>query len=209
MEIDFKELMSKKSDEALQFYLLNRSKFVLEAVEAAIEELKVRGKVITADEVENIRNEFRQRKLLEDKEKKSWYGLNRNVVSDKNAPELYSEQAIYFFSVFFSLIMGAFLLVLNFRGAKEKKGIVEVSIFTIIFYTVELIVLAKIGYFTGFSMFINLTGAAILNYIFWPRYIGKDKVYRTKPTFTLFVICLLIKIPLVLMVFYSISGFEI
>ncbi|MBX7107638.1 MAG: hypothetical protein K1X61_03220 [Chitinophagales bacterium] len=43
MEIDFQKLMSGKSDEGLQEYLDNRSKFTPDAVEAAIAEFRKEG----------------------------------------------------------------------------------------------------------------------------------------------------------------------
>ena len=62
MEIDFEKLMSNKSDEGLQEYLDNRSKFTPEAVEAAITELQKRGRIFSDEELYSIKHELEQRK---------------------------------------------------------------------------------------------------------------------------------------------------
>ena len=83
MEFDFQKLMSGKTDEELQEYLDNRSKFTPEAVEAAIAEFQKRGRTFSNEELYNLRQELQQQRTeaLKDYEgsKKGkphyWWGL--------------------------------------------------------------------------------------------------------------------------------------
>ena len=68
MEIDFQKLMSGKSDERLQEYLDNRSKFTPEAIEAAIAEFQKRGRVFSDDELYIIKQELQQIRVNAEKE---------------------------------------------------------------------------------------------------------------------------------------------
>jgi hypothetical protein len=84
MEIDFQKLMSNKSDEGLQEYIKNRYKFTPDAIEAAINEMKKRGRNITDEEAIIYQEEIQQRRDENEEEFEStnrkgkahyWWGL--------------------------------------------------------------------------------------------------------------------------------------
>jgi hypothetical protein len=68
MEMDFKKLISNKSDEGLQEYLDKRSKFTPEAIEAAIAEMQKRGRTFSDAELNTYRQEIQQRRVEVEKE---------------------------------------------------------------------------------------------------------------------------------------------
>ncbi len=140
MEINFEKLMTNKSDEGLQEYLDNRTKFTPEAVEAAITEMQKRGRVFADEELANVRQDLQAKRVETEKEEKEFFGnqWKKNVVTDENAPEYYSERAIYMFSAFFSVIFGSVLLALNCRQTDEKKGVWEVIAFGVVYTGLQL-----------------------------------------------------------------------
>lgn len=84
MEIDFQKLMSNKSDEGLQEYLDNRTRFTPDAIEAAIAEMQKRGRKFSDEELNTYQREIQQRRVLVEKEFESdnrkgkvhyWWGL--------------------------------------------------------------------------------------------------------------------------------------
>ena len=186
MPIDFKEMMSKMSDYELNGYIENRKNYTKEAVESAILELKNRGREFSEEETSEILQQF-DKKKLESREYESINltasssGWKKNVVTDKDAPEFYSEKAIYLFSVIFSVIFGSVLMSINFRKTESKKGAFEVLGFGILFFIVQVYILSMFPRKTIFTLMFSMVGALILNYFFWRKYIGKDTKYRAKP----------------------------
>lgn len=51
----FKELMSKKSEKELMDYLINFNKYTPDAITAAVDELKGRGRIFTEQELIEIK----------------------------------------------------------------------------------------------------------------------------------------------------------
>jgi hypothetical protein len=60
MEIDFQKLMSTKSDEDLQEYLDNCAKYTANAIEAAIAEMKKRGRIFSEEELNTYKSKFKK-----------------------------------------------------------------------------------------------------------------------------------------------------
>src|SRR5580704_15659804 len=124
MEIDFIKLMASKSEEGLQEYLDNRKKYTPEAVFAAIEEFKKRGRAFTEEEIEKIKTDVeKQKEINEQRAAASPFNSNRlgrNVVKDADAPQYYSERAIYMFSTLFSVLFGSILMAINLNKTDKK-----------------------------------------------------------------------------------------
>ncbi|MXV53363.1 hypothetical protein GS399_20590 [Pedobacter sp. HMF7647] len=205
MEIDFQRLMTNKSDEGLQEYLDNRTKFIPEAVEAAINEMQKRGRIFSDEELAIYRKEFQAKKEATEKEEKKLVGnqWKKNVVTDISAPAYYSESAIYMFSVFFSVLFGAVLLAINFRSTETKKGVWEVIAFGIFYTGLQVWILSMIPRNTGLTLVFSMGGALLLNFFFWKKYIGKDTKYRTKPIWKPLIIGVVIFTPLLLAAIYG------
>jgi len=210
MENNFEKLMTNKSDEGLQEYLDNRTKFTPEAVEAAIAEMQKRGRLFADEELANVRQDLQAKRVATEKEEKKILGnqWKKNVVTDENAPAYYSERAIYGFSIFFSVIFGAVLLAINCQHTDEKKGVWEVIAFGVVYVGLQLWLLSMIPRSTNLSL-TNLTlvfsigGGFIMSRFFWKKYIGKDTKYRAKPIWKPLIIGLIIFTLLFLVAIYG------
>ena len=180
MPIDFKEMMSKMSDYEVNGYIENRKNYTQEAVESAILELKNRGREFSEEETSEILKQFNKKKVENRESYASDSGWKKNVVIDKDAPEFYSEKAIYLFSVIFSIIFGSILMAINLSKTENKKGVFEVLGFGILFFALQVYLLSMIARSTMFTFVFSAVGALILNYYFWRKYIGAETKYRAK-----------------------------
>src|SRR5258707_6622452 len=110
-----REVMSSKSEDGLMDYLKNFNKYTPDAITAAVDELKKRGKRFTDEELNNINLKIETRKKAEsdDDELFASNTWKKDVVTDPNAPLLYSKGAIRVFSILFIVIFVAVLLSYN------------------------------------------------------------------------------------------------
>jgi hypothetical protein len=93
----------------------------------------------------------------------------KNVVTDQDAPQLYSPRAIWGFSVFFTVIFGAVLLALNLTDRKAKSLVIGVGVL----YTAAAIFILNLLPHpnTGITIGLNIGGALLLINLFWDKYI--------------------------------------
>lgn len=96
MAKSLREVMMGKSEAGLAEYLGNFTKYTPDAIKAAADELKRRGRKFSEEELKEIDIKIAKRKDAEDEEDTlfasgSW---KKNVVTDPNAPLLYSKGAI-------------------------------------------------------------------------------------------------------------------
>lgn len=203
---DFEKEMSNKSDDALQEYLDNRTRYVTDAVEAAIAEMQKRGRTFSDGELATIRQESQaKREAAEKGEKEFWSWGNKwkkNVVEDESAPEYYSERAIYMFSVIFTMIFGAVLSAINFSKKEDKKGVMEVIGFGVGYTSLGVWILSQIPRNSGLTLAFNIGGALILQQ-FWKKHIGKDTKYRAKPIWKPLIISIVITVLFIIAIIYS------
>jgi drug/metabolite transporter superfamily protein YnfA len=202
MGIDFEELMTKKSDEGLNEYLTNIEKYVPEAVYAAINELKKRGRNFTDEELETIKDKIKNKIAAQKKENEATKSAawDKNKVMDVNAPEFYTQRAIWGFSVFFSVICGAVLLASNTNDKKAKWTVIG---FGILFTIAAIFLLDFLPRNTGLTLAVNGGGSYLLTSLFWNKYLGRDTQYRSKAIWKPLIICILIFIPLVALIIYG------
>ena len=175
--------MASKSDEDLRKYIDKRSLFVPEAIYAAISELEKRGQTFSEEEIAVIKSDIAKKAAEENQrdEELSDAAWKKNVVLDGNAPEYYSEQAIWGFTIGFGVLFGSILMAINFNNTESKKGIVQVILFGAAYTTLQIWLLSLLPRNTGLTFITSGIGALALNYIFWKNYIGKETKYRTRP----------------------------
>ena len=106
--------------------------------------------------------------------------LNRKVVTNIEAPEYFSQQAIFGFSVLFSVIFGGVLVAFNVNRAKSKSAAFLIIILSIIYSAIEFDLLKDAGGGILLKFLFNSVGAYALNYFCWNRFIGKTTVYRAR-----------------------------
>jgi len=194
-----KEILSSKTDDQLKYYLNHVDKHTDEGVRAALFELKSRSVELPEDIDEQIENRIKQNGNLKYDTVSSW---KKNVVSDIDAPEYYSQTAIYVFSILFSVFFGSFMIAINLKNSQKECG------WPILFGFLFTAIFIFIGQFipnssTGISLIINAIGGTIMHELFWNKHIGKDTKYRAKPIWIPFIIAIAVTIPLIYFIIKS------
>jgi len=213
MDINFQKLMIAKSNEGLEEYTNNISKYTPKAIEAAIAELQNRGRIFSTDEMDKIKMELEERKLsIQKQEENQDNGLFRKnwkkyIVTDINAPLYYSERVIYIFSILFSVLSGSILLAINIAKTKNKIATFFVLAFGILYTALELWLISSVintnSRSSGLTLFINGIGGLVLDNLFWKKYIGNQTQYRAKPIWIPLIICVVITVLVILASIYG------
>src|ERR1035437_5617584 len=191
MSTYFEELMIKRSDAELMEYINNFDKYTPEALIVVVNELKSRGHSISDEELRMINNKIEKCKKNEEEEKieKASKSLRKNVVTDPDAPLLYSQVAVLMFSTLFTTIFGAILLALNIKDTKKKLKVIGIGI---LFTTFAVLIGNLVPHPTSFITLTNGAGGYLLVSEFWNKYIGSGTKYRTKPVWIPLIISVVI-----------------
>ncbi|MES2578877.1 MAG: hypothetical protein V4589_14780 [Bacteroidota bacterium] len=196
-----KSILEEKNNNELYFYIQPESRFVAQAVKYSFDILKERGEIFSDEETNRVLKLIEDKKLKESQEIIQENIWDKNSVEDSNALELFSQLNIWCFSIVFGVIFGSVLLALNFKKLNKNKLSIIVIVFGV-FYTIFQVF--AINYLDEINFEIkNLTlifsgiGAAILHYLFWESYIGREISYQKKSILIPSVICILIYIPII------------
>lgn len=188
-----KTKLNNKTNDQLLYYIEHVNKHTEEAVRLAFDILQERNVDLPLDTSERMEKELASQK---EKEKRGatdqW---KRNVVEDPEAPEYYSQSAIYVFSILFSVFFGSFMLGANCNDAGKKGWQVILSGF--LYTAISVIVLSNINFNIGFigPYIFNGLGILIMYEVFWKRDIGVETKYRSKPIWKPLFIAAVIFIP--------------
>lgn len=126
MNIDFEKLMTSKSDDELQHYFDNSLKYTAETLEAVIKEFEKRGKSISTDELNNLRQII---KLKQSKE--------NNTFITENKGRIHYLWGILGFIPIVGALVGVILIILGvFRYSNKWLVFIGVAcvLLTVIFY---------------------------------------------------------------------------
>ena len=194
--------MAEKSEDGLADYLHNFKRYTPDAIKAAVDELKSRGRNFSEDELREINIKIENRKSAEDEEdtlfaSDAW---KKSVVTDPNAPLLYSKGAIRAFSLVFSTIFGAVLLSSNIDDNKKKWIVIG---FGVLYTALTIVIVNLIPSNTIYVLLLNTAGGLGLTSTFWDKFVGKDTKYRSKPIWKPLIISLVITIPFLLAIIYG------
>lgn len=204
-----KSVLQDKKNTELYLYIQPQSRFTSKAVQFAFEILKERGEVFSDDETSRILKliEFKvyneSQEIISDSQPK-W---DTNSVVDVNAIQMYSQLAIFGFSLFFGVIFGTVLLAFNFKALKKYNYIIPTIIFGILYTAFQI---TAINYLEEINFSFNKQvalfsgiGAAILHYVFWENLIEKELVYRKKSITIPLVISIIVYIPIIYVIFIA------
>lgn len=202
MPRSLKEVMDEKSNEGLIDYLSRFYMYTPEAIKAAVDELKRRGKRFSDEELMEIETKIQSRKDAESEEETlflsdSW---KKKLVTDPNAPLFYSKGAIRAFSLLFSTVFGAVLLSSNINGTKGKWIVIG---FGIVYTGVTILIANVIPSNIVWVLLLNTAGGLGLTSTFWDKYIGKEIKYRPQSIWKPLLISIIITIPLLLALIYG------
>lgn len=194
MENSFSKTMHNKSDAELQNILDNKDEYTLEAIHAVVWEMENRGLLKKGTYI--LEEPTLEEPIKEPKE----------VDQEKNVPVLYSKASIFGFTIFFSTIFGAVLLMLNFSRLGYYKARNQVLVFAIVytFLSVLMISILPANYLS--SLAINVLGYLVLSEVFWNRILGKEMVYEKKSirnplAVSILLVCLFIILQLIILQF--------
>jgi hypothetical protein len=152
-----KELMATKTDEELGVYLSDTEKYDVAEISTAVAELRKRGKF----------DEGKYESILK---------IIRNKLFPR--PTYYSQEAIFFFSSFFSVLYGAILFSLNLKVRQNKWEVIGFGIT----YTVFIITIRRLfDLHPTAPLLLNCAGGLILENYIWDIYLGKNVQYKKRP----------------------------
>lgn len=119
------------------------------------------------------------------KKERSPFGLfstnwGLGIVDNKEASALYSRKAIFFFTLFFSVLFGGVLQFLNMVKLRNKQGQLVVAVYTVLYGIISTMVLLHLKRSTSLTLFINLLGSYPLYIYIWRKYIGDYTEYRPR-----------------------------
>ncbi len=103
-----------------------------------------------------------------------------DLKEEANKPQLYSKGLIIIFSLLFSPIFAAVLLMSNLKTIGKDKERVYILLFAIGYLFATAAILQLFSLPTNFTFIANVLGAAILNEYFWNKYIGRETEYTKK-----------------------------
>ncbi len=193
-----KDILAKKTDGQLRYYIEHVDKHTDEAVRVALAELQLRNAELPDDIVDVVELKLREKAAIKIEEKKSW---DTYMVEDEVSPHFYSQRAIYVFSILFSVFFGSFLLAANLKIIGKPRLLVILYGFVFFVFTMILGEFIKIGIL--YTFIINSIGVMIMQALFWDRLIGKEIKYNAKPIWKPLIIGVLISAIVITLMIYG------
>ena len=201
----FESIISKKTVDELMEYIEDFDRYSTDALNAVIEELRKRGKNFSEEELQLLQKRIEKKEEIEEEETTPFGSTiyeGKYVVTDPNAPLLYSKFAIWIFTVLVNPLFGAILLALNVTNKVNRIKIIGLGL------TLTIILLLIRDHFPiiGFGLFINMVVGWFLTKDTWNRYIGREVRYRAKPIWIPLIVTLIIIAFYVLVYIYGLEN---
>lgn len=203
-ENSFTKKMKAKSNTELETIFENKSDYTDEAIQAVIWELENRN-LIEKTDIPYL--EFPITTHIEETSiPKENLANNESSFEKLETPILYSKKAILGFSIFFSSLFGAILLMSNLKEMNKPKARMQVLVFGITYVIFSSFILNYFPRMYFISIIFNIIGYAILVEYFWNKNLGKDFEHKKKQIWKPLIISLLFSL---IMIFTLISNNEI
>ena len=168
--------MRLKSNKELKTILKKKNDYTQEAIQAVIWEMENRNLIDKSDVL--YKNTFKENNQIDTDEKN--LDNNENPSKELILPVLYSKRAIQGFTIFFTTIFGAVLLMYNLKEMNKLKERNQVLIFGIVFTILSAILLNYLPKMIFTTLLFNLIGYAILIEFFCKNNIEKELEYAKK-----------------------------
>ena len=168
--------MSLKSNKELKTILKKNNDYTQEAIQAVIWEMENRNLIDKSDVL--YKNTFKENNQIDTDEKN--LDNNENPSKELILPVLNSKRAIQGFTIFFTTIFGAVLLMYNLKEMNKLKERNQVLIFGIVFTILSAILLNYLPKMIFTTLLFNLIGYAVLIEFFWKNNIEKELEYAKK-----------------------------
>ena len=174
---NFTQNMLKKSNAELENILEDKKTYTDEAIQAVIWELENRNIIEKGSITHNLAI-LEKDVLIEEKELDK---ANHEASSEATVfPILYSKRAIQGFTIFFSTLFGAVLLMSNLKKMNKPKARVEVLVFGISYTFLTIILLDYLPKTFFLTILFNLVGYAVLVEYFWNKNLGNELQHQKK-----------------------------
>ena len=168
--------MRLKYNKELKTILKKNNDYTQEAIQAVIWEMENRNLIDKSDVL--YKNTFKENNQIDTDEKN--LDNNENPSKELILPVLYSKRAIQGFTIFFTTIFGAVLLMYNLKEMNKLKERNQVLIFGIVFTILSAILLNYLPKMIFTTLLFNLIGYAVLIEFFWKNNIEKELEYAKK-----------------------------
>ena len=192
--------MKTKSNKDLETILVEKNKYTEEALQAVTWELENRNLIekavipfVEISKEDSLSTPFKTKEILESDE---------SPFAELVTPFLYSKKAIQGFTIFFTTIFGAVLLMKNLKDMNKPKESIQVLSFGVLYTLLSIILLNFLPKTVLITLAFNLLGYAVLIEYFWNKNLGKDLAYRKKPIWQPLATSILIVLVLVLIQLY-------
>ena len=173
---NFTQNMLKKSNAALAEILEDKETYTDEAIQAVIWELENRDIIEKGSIIHNpvlLEKDI----LVEEKEIED---IPAASIEELAIPTLYSKRAIQGFTIFFSTLFGAVLLMSNLKKLNKPRARMEVFVFGIGYTFLTILLLNYLPKTVFLTMVFNLIGYAVLVEYYWNKNLGKELKYQKK-----------------------------
>jgi len=201
-ENSFTKNMRNKSNAELEQIIKNKNSYTDEAIQAVVWELEDRN-LIKKGEIEIPEVAIKQHEIQEKVVETAT--INKyNPFEEFEQPTLYSKKAIQGFTIFFSTIFGAVLLMYNLKVMNKPKERTQVLFFGILYMVLSFVLLEILPKIFFISIIFNIIGYFILVEYFWNKHLGKDLQFEKKSINKPLIISLVITGFFVLLVFLPI-----
>ena len=203
-ENEYSRQIKRKADEELLEILQHYEAYredLLQAViwEAEDRQLEVQLPQTALDAVAQFHAEHEKEKALAKAEAERLAMLEKKEAAvPENAEtgeKLFSQSAILGFSLFFSPISAGILLAMNMKRL-QRKGIVQVIIFAVVFTLFQGYVSMRLQQGSILTLLINVAGALIMSELMWNQFIGKRIPYQRRSILIPLLIAIAIVAPL-------------
>ena len=186
----FTRNMRLKSNKELEVILKEKNKYTQEAIQAVIWEMESRN-LIEKSEVHFEESTLKDLSISNE-------SINDNESSNEKLvlPVLYSKKAIQGFTIFFTTIFGAVLLMHNLKEMNKLRARNQVLIFGIVFTILSAILLNYLPKMFFITLLFNLIGYAVLIEFFWNNNLEKKIEYTKKEVWKPLTISIIILLSL-------------
>lgn len=103
-----------------------------------------------------------------------------SIRQEEQLPGLYSKKLILLFSILFSTIFAAVLLMSNLKTLGKERARIQVLLFAFLYLLLTATILQVFELPPNLTFIANVIGAAILNEYFWNTHIGGELEYKKK-----------------------------
>ena len=197
----FSTNMRTKSNKELENILTEKDKYTEEALQAVTWELEDRN--ILEKPTIVIEDTPTENTVSEAPISKENTESNKSPFEELEVPVLYSKNAILGFTIFFSTIFGAVLLMQNLKQMNKPKVRNQVLIFGLVYTLCSTILLNYLPKSIFTTLILNVIGYAVLTEYFWNTHLGKYLVHQNKQIWKILGISMLIVFALIFLLFLT------